>query len=110
MLADIHGCFSTVEHALEALDYDASRDRLFSLGDLLDYGTRCEPALEWMTTRFTISVAAARCTAMSATRQPSRWRLDETRDLTVAVEVVFRLSTRIAARGEGYRTPCSPDG
>ena len=38
------------------------------------------------------------------------WRLDETRDLTVAVEVVFRLSTRIAARGEGYRTPCSPDG
>ena len=26
------------------------------------------------------------------------WRLDEARDLTVAVEVIFRLSTRIAGR------------
>lgn len=32
------------------------------------------------------------------------WRLDETRDLSVAVEVVFRLRTRIAARGEEYRS------
>ena len=32
------------------------------------------------------------------------WRIDETRDLSVAVEVVFRLRTRIAARGEEYRS------
>ena len=32
------------------------------------------------------------------------WRLDETRDLCVAVEVVFRLRTRIADRGEEYRS------
>ena len=32
------------------------------------------------------------------------WRLDETRDLAVAVDVVFRLRTRIADRGEGYRS------
>ena len=32
------------------------------------------------------------------------WRLDETRDRSVAVEVVFRLRTRIAARGEEYRS------
>ena len=32
------------------------------------------------------------------------WRLDETRDLSVAVEVVFRLRTLIAARGEEYRS------
>ena len=32
------------------------------------------------------------------------WRLDETRDLCVAVDVVFRLRTRIADRGEEYRS------
>ena len=32
------------------------------------------------------------------------WRLDETRDLCVAVDVVFHLRTRIAARGEEYRS------
>ena len=31
------------------------------------------------------------------------WRLDETRDLSVAVEFVFRLRTRIVDRGEEYR-------
>ena len=32
------------------------------------------------------------------------WRLDETRDLCVAVEVVFHLHIRIADRGEEYRS------
>ena len=32
------------------------------------------------------------------------WRLDETRDLSSAVKVVFRLRARIAARGEEYRS------
>ena len=32
------------------------------------------------------------------------WLLDETRDLSVAVEVVFRLRTRIPDRGEEYRS------
>ena len=32
------------------------------------------------------------------------WRLEETRDLSDAVEIVFRLRTRIAARGEEYRS------
>ena len=33
---DLHGCFDTVEHALKQLDYDPLRDRLFSVGDLID--------------------------------------------------------------------------
>ena len=33
------------------------------------------------------------------------WRLDETRDLCVAVEVIFHLHIRIADRGEEYRSP-----
>lgn len=32
VVGDIYACFGTVEHALEALEYDATRDRLFSLG------------------------------------------------------------------------------
>ena len=56
VFGDIHGCFGTVEHALEALDYDASRDRLFSLGDLIDHGTRSAEAFEWIQSRFTTVV------------------------------------------------------
>ena len=51
MFGDIHGCFGTVEHALEALN-DATRDRLFSLGELMDYGPRSSDALAWIRTRF----------------------------------------------------------
>ena len=53
---DIHGCFDTVEHALEELHYHPLRDRLFALGDLIDYGQRSEDALEWIESRFTATV------------------------------------------------------
>ena len=56
VFGDIHGCFGTVEHALERLGYDASRDRLFSLGDLIDYGTRSREALDWIGSKFTATV------------------------------------------------------
>lgn len=49
---DIHGCFATLEAALEEIRYEPERDRLFSLGDLIDYGPRSTDALEWMTSRF----------------------------------------------------------
>ena len=53
---DVHGCFATMEAALEDLDYDPERDRLFSLADLIDYGARIGDALEWMESRFTATV------------------------------------------------------
>ena len=56
VFGDIHGCFGTVAHALDALGYDADRDRLFSVGDLVDHGVRSEEALEWMQSRFTAVV------------------------------------------------------
>ena len=37
---------------LEALNDDATRDRLFSLGELMDYGPRSSDALAWIRTRF----------------------------------------------------------
>ena len=49
---DIHGCFATVEAALEELGYCPQRDRVFSLGDLIDYGPRSADALEWIQSRF----------------------------------------------------------
>ena len=41
---DIPGSFATVAHALETLGVDPARDRLFSVGDLIDHGTRSEDA------------------------------------------------------------------
>ena len=45
---DIHGHFGTVEQALDALAFDPSQDRLFSVGDLVDRGPRSADALEWV--------------------------------------------------------------
>ena len=48
VVGDVHGHFPTLERALEALDFDASRDRLFSVGDLIDRGPESERAVEWL--------------------------------------------------------------
>ena len=72
VVGDIHGCFSTVEHALAALDCDLSRDRLFSVGDLIDHGARSDEALAWTPVRYCIS--RRRNTAL-----PTRLRLGPTR-------------------------------
>ena len=56
VFGEVHGCFATVEAALEDLRYDPKRDRLFSLGDTIDYGPRSADALEWTQSRFTCTV------------------------------------------------------
>ena len=48
VVGDIHGHFATLERALDALDFDAARDRLFSVGDLIDRGPESERAVEWL--------------------------------------------------------------
>ena len=45
VVGDVHGEFSTLEHALEALDFQPGKDRLFSVGDLIDRGPRSGDAL-----------------------------------------------------------------
>ena len=45
---DVHGMFTELERALEACEFDASRDRLLSVGDLIDRGPRSEDALAWL--------------------------------------------------------------
>lgn len=45
---DIHGCFDQLEQALARVRFDAARDRLFAVGDLVDRGPRSHAALAWM--------------------------------------------------------------
>ena len=47
-VGDVHGHFSRLREVLEAVDFDPARDRLFSVGDLVDRGPECEEVLEWL--------------------------------------------------------------
>jgi serine/threonine protein phosphatase 1 len=48
VVGDIHGCFSKLRVALEELNFDKSKDRLFLTGDLVDRGPESEDCLEWL--------------------------------------------------------------
>jgi len=37
-VGDIHGAFDALQRAMEAIGFDARKDRLFSVGDLVDRG------------------------------------------------------------------------
>ena len=50
--SDVHGCFRTLERALEALSFDTSRDRLFGVGNLVERGPHSLEALDWLKHRF----------------------------------------------------------
>ncbi|HEU0197097.1 MAG TPA: metallophosphoesterase [Nevskiaceae bacterium] len=48
VVGDIHGCFDAVRNALRDVNFAATRDRLFSVGDLVDRGPSSEEAVEWI--------------------------------------------------------------
>ena len=48
VVGDVHGCFETLRKALRAIDFEYGRDRLFSVGDLIDRGSNSIEALEWL--------------------------------------------------------------
>lgn len=49
VVGDIHGNFSRLRQALDAIDFDPARgDRLFSVGDLVDRGPESSDVLEWL--------------------------------------------------------------
>ena len=48
VVGDVHGCFSTLREALRVIDFEHGRDRLFSVGDLIDRGPNSMEALEWL--------------------------------------------------------------
>lgn len=47
-VGDIHGFFVRLQAKLDAAGFDPSRDRLFSVGDLVDRGPECEQVLTWL--------------------------------------------------------------
>ena len=48
VVGDVHGCFDTLRQALLAIDFEPARDRLFSVGDLIDRGPNSIEALDWL--------------------------------------------------------------
>ena len=47
-VGDIHGHFTLLQKALDAVGFDPAVDRLFSVGDLVDRGPECRAVLEWL--------------------------------------------------------------
>lgn len=48
VVGDVHGCFSLLALALRHIGFDTEKDRLFSVGDLVDRGAESEKAIEWI--------------------------------------------------------------
>ena len=48
VVGDVHGCFETLRRVLLAIDFEPGRDRLFSVGDLIDRGPNSIEALAWL--------------------------------------------------------------
>ncbi len=48
VVGDIHGCFTTLELALDEIGFDTVNDRLFSVGDLVDRGPESGRTLEFL--------------------------------------------------------------
>ena len=67
VVGDVHGHFDTLERLLEAVDFDASADRLFSVGDLVNRG----PASERSTGSSTASQASHKATRPGTTPRPT---------------------------------------
>lgn len=48
IVGDIHGHFRKLQLALDAIGFDPAKDRLFSVGDLVDRGPDCDEVLDWV--------------------------------------------------------------
>ena len=48
VVGDIHGHFTRLQAALEAVDFAPEVDRLFSVGDVVDRGPESERVLDWL--------------------------------------------------------------
>ena len=53
VVGDVHGCFRTLARALAELQFDAARDRLFGVGDLVNRDPHSVEAIDWLERRFT---------------------------------------------------------
>jgi len=56
VVGDVHGLFDSVERALAKVEFDPSRDRLFSVGDLIDRGPRSKDVVQFLEQPFVYAV------------------------------------------------------
>lgn len=47
-VGDIHGCFNRLQAVLDEMGFDPAKDRLFSVGDMVDRGPDSDQVLEWI--------------------------------------------------------------
>lgn len=47
-VGDIHGCFTALQQALDHISFNPAKDRLFSVGDLVDRGPESDQVLDWL--------------------------------------------------------------
>ena len=48
IVGDIHGAYDLLDEGLRQVDFDEARDRLFSVGDLIDRGTRSSDCIQYL--------------------------------------------------------------
>ena len=48
VVGDVHGCFRTLDQLLDQVPFVAGKDRLFSVGDLVDRGPHSHEGIEWL--------------------------------------------------------------
>lgn len=48
IVGDIHGYFTKLQAALDAIGFEPEKDRLFSVGDLVDRGPESDQATDWL--------------------------------------------------------------
>lgn len=48
IVGDVHGHFTKLKQALDAVGFDPALDRLFSVGDLVDRGPECDQVMDWL--------------------------------------------------------------
>src|ERR1700694_5103865 len=47
-VGDIHGCFTLLQKKLDEIGFNETKDRLFSVGDLVDRGPESKECLDWL--------------------------------------------------------------
>ncbi len=79
-VGDIHGHFSALRAGLAAIDFDASRDRLFAVGDLVDRGPESAQVADWLDKPWFHAVRgnheAMACAAIGGGDEPVRFHRD----------------------------------
>ncbi|MDR5735891.1 metallophosphoesterase [Caballeronia sp. LZ025] len=114
VVGDLHGCVDALRYLLREIGFDGSRDRLFSVGDLIDRGTDSLAAIELIDKPWFYPVLGNHedsliAVATGAMRRQAWYAIGGSWAETLADEQLNTLATRLARLplvrvvGEGER-------